>query len=568
MNDKQPRILNNRLGSILLEHTRLTEEQLAEVLEIQQEKGGKLGEILIQKSYLTHEEVLKALSHQMGIPYLDSLAKYEVPTSLVSNLPISYAKQYEIVPVEETETYVTVAVSDPLNHAPVDDLRLMYGKNIRFVIAPPAEIQDTINGVYERSTTIISEVEDEDEEVQYDLDEPLDLLEASEEDAPVIRLVNNILFRAVKDRASDIHIEPFEKLLNIRFRVDGVLSDILKPPKRYLSGLVSRIKVMANLNIAEKRLPQDGRIKIRIGGKEVDIRVSTVPVSYGERIVMRLADKSSTILQLEKLGFNEASLEKINGLIANHHGIILVTGPTGSGKSTTLYSCLARLDAKTKNILTVEDPVEINISGIGQVQVNAKIDLTFATALRAFLRQDPDIVMVGEIRDKETAEIAIHASLTGHLVLSTLHTNDAPGAIPRFIDMGVEPFLVASSMLGVMAQRLIRKLCPHCREPHVYDESTLRQYGFEPGTFSGKTIYRAAGCDQCLQSGYMGRTVIHELFVISDEIRQLIIQNVDTGRLKKQASDEGMVSIRDDGIEKVINGDTTIEEVVRVTQED
>jgi len=504
----------------------------------------------------------------MGMPYVESLATYDVPSSLVVNLSISYAKQYEIVPIEETENYVTVAVSDPLNHAPVDDLRIMYGKDIRFVIAPPDEIQDTINAVYEKSTTIIKEVEDEGDEVEYDLDEPLDLLEASEEEAPIIRLVNNLLFRAAKERASDIHFEPFEKELNVRFRVDGVLKDIIKPPKRLQAGLISRVKVMANLNIAEKRLPQDGRIRIRIGGKEIDIRVSTIPTSFGERIVMRLADKSSTILDLESLGFNEKSLEKIQDLISHHHGIILVTGPTGSGKSTTLYSCLSKLDAKTNNILTVEDPVEISIKGIGQVQVNPKIELTFANALRSFLRQDPDIIMVGEIRDRETAEIAIHASLTGHLVLSTLHTNDAPGAIPRFIDMGVEPFLVASSMLGVLAQRLIRKICPNCREQYVYPEETLRTFGFDPEIFKGKTLYHAVGCSQCLQSGYLGRTVIHELFDISEDIRNLIIQNVDSSTLKKQAIKEGMITIRDDGVEKVLNGETTIEEIVRVTQED
>jgi general secretion pathway protein E len=565
----QPRILNRRLGDILIEHTRLTEEQLAEVLDIQKTKGGRIGEILVQKNFLTHEEILKALSYQMGMPYVESLSVYEVPTSLVANLSISYAKQYEIVPVEETDAYVTVAVSDPLNHAPVDDLRIMYGKDIRFVIAPPSEIQETINAVYERSTTIIKEVEDEAEaDVEYDLDQPLDLLEASEEEAPIIRLVNNLLFRAVKERASDIHIEPFEKDLNVRFRVDGVMKDVLKPPKRLQAGIVSRVKVMASLNIAEKRLPQDGRIKIRIGGKEIDIRISTVPTSYGERIVMRLADKSSTILDLDALGFGEESLVKINELISHNHGIILVTGPTGSGKSTTLYSCLSRMDAKSNNILTVEDPVEITIKGVGQVQVNPKIDLTFASALRSFLRQDPDIIMVGEIRDRETAEIAIHASLTGHLVLSTLHTNDAPGAIPRFIDMGVEPFLVASSLLGVIGQRLLRKICPYCKQPAQYSDEVLKNYGFNPEVFRGKPIFKAVGCDQCIQSGYLGRTVIHELFLVTDEVRGLILQNADSARIKKQAIADGMITIRDDGIRKVLRGETTLEEIMRVTQED
>jgi general secretion pathway protein E len=570
MNEKQPRILNHRLGTILVTHTSLTDEQLSEVLEIQKTKGGKLGEILVQKNYLSEEEVLKALSYQMGMPYLEKISKNDIPTALVANLSISYAKQYEIVPIDETPNQVVVAVSDPLNHAPVDDLRIMYGKNIKFVIAPTDEIQDAINDVYERSTSIIKEVEDDEEHnIHYDLEQAQDLLEASEEDAPVIRLVNNLLFRAVKEKASDIHIEPYEKEVAVRFRKDGVLQDILKPPKRYQSGLTSRIKVMASLNIAEKRLPQDGRIKIKIGGKEIDIRVSTVPVAYGERVVMRLQDKSNVLLDLDQLGFSQDSLNKVNELIKHNYGIILVTGPTGSGKSTTLYSCLARMDYKEQNILTVEDPVEINMKGIGQVQVNSKIDLTFANALRAFLRQDPDIIMVGEIRDRETAEMAIHASLTGHLVLSTLHTNDAPGAVPRFIDMGVEPFLVASSIIGILAQRLIRKICQKCREPHSYSEAEITAFGFDPTIFSGKTIYRASGgCEHCNKTGYTGRSVIHEMFVITDESRAMIVQNADSGLIKKQAIKDGMVTIRDDGIQKVLEGHTSLEEIVRVTQED
>ena len=566
--EKQPRILNRKLGTILVTHTHLTEEQLAEVLEIQKAKGGKLGEILIQKNYLTSEEVLKALSYQMGMPYLQTLNKQEIPTALVANLSISYAKQYEIVPIDETPIHVVVAVSDPLNHAPVDDLRIMYGKDIQFVIAPPQEIQDAINDVYERSTSIIKEVEDEDQDIHYDLEQAQDLLEASEEEAPIIRLVNSLLFRAVKEKASDIHIEPYEKEVNVRLRKDGVLHDVLKPPKKFQAGIISRIKVMAALNIAEKRLPQDGRIKIRIGGKEIDIRVSTVPVGFGERVVMRLQDSSNVLLDLDQLGFTPESLTKINELIKYSYGIVLVTGPTGSGKSTTLYSCLARMDTKEKNILTIEDPVEISMKGIGQVQVNSKIELTFANALRSFLRQDPDIIMVGEIRDRETAEMAIHASLTGHLVLSTLHTNDAPGSIPRFIDMGVEPFLVASSIVGIIAQRLIRKLCVHCREGRQYSDAEIQAYGFVSELFKGKKIYRAKGCEHCNHTGYSGRSVIHELFVITDESRALVVQNVDSTILKKQAVKDGMITIRDDGIRKILEGVTSIDEVLRVTQED
>jgi general secretion pathway protein E len=380
----------------------------------------------------------------------------------------------------------------------------------------------------------------------------------------VIKFVNSLLFRAVKEKASDIHIEPFEKEFVVRFRIDGIMYDIIRQPKRAHAAISSRVKVMGTLDIAEKRLPQDGRIKIKIAGKDVDIRLSTVPTNFGERLVMRILEQTGTVLQLEQLGFSEKSAKAVEKLIFRKYGIILVTGPTGSGKSTTLSACLVKLNSPTRNIMTVEDPIEYQIPGINQVQVNTKIELTFARALRAFLRQNPDIIMVGEIRDKETAEIAINASLTGHLVLSTLHTNDAAGAATRLIDMGVEPFLVASSVLGIIAQRLIRRICQKCKEPHVPTAFEMTELGLAQLP-EGSQIFRAVGCPSCSHSGYSGRTVIHELMVVDDQIRTLIVRNSDAGTIKKAAIQNGMSTLREDGINKVLQGLTTVDELMRAT---
>jgi general secretion pathway protein E len=434
---------------------------------------------------------------------------------------------------------------------------------------PGLIVVDAINRVYERvhQNIISDEIGEGTEEYEYDLDEPVDLLESSEDDAPIIRFVNNLLFRAIKDKASDIHIEPYDKDLVVRFRIDGVMYDVARPPKALAAGISSRIKLMGELDIAEKRLPQDGRINIKIGGKDVDLRLSVIPTAHGERLVLRILDKSSVRLDLSDLGFSESSITLINQLIHKKHGIFLVTGPTGSGKTTTLYACLTRINSIERNIITVEDPIEYDLKGVAQIQANPKIGLTFASGLRAILRQDPDVIMVGEIRDKETAEIAIQASLTGHLVFATIHTNDAPGATTRLIDMGVEPFLVSSSLLAVLAQRLVRKICTRCREYYVPQEVELNNLGLDPAVFSGKKIARARGCNECGGTGYKGRMVVHEMMLIDDDIRALIMEKSDSSIIKRAAVKKGMITLRQNGIEKVTNGCTTAVELVSVTQE-
>jgi general secretion pathway protein E len=558
----------DRLGDILLKHTSLKQDQLDLALNEQHEKGGMLGDILLRHNFILPHEIMKALCIQLGIQFVEDLKPNDIDANLVSNLPINYAKTKEVIPLYKSEdamgTVLTVAVTDPFNPTIPEDLQALTGFRVKTVVSTSMRIQDAINRVYERSTAqIVGDIEGEFAE-DLDLEGPIDILEATEDDAPVIKFVNSLLFRAVKEKASDIHIEPFEKELVVRFRIDGVLYDIIRQPKRAHAAISSRVKVMGQLDIAEKRLPQDGRIKIKLAGKDVDIRLSTVPTTHGERVVMRILEQSGTPLELAKLGFSPRSVDAIDKIIHKKYGIILVTGPTGSGKSTTLSSCLVVLNNPERNIMTVEDPVEYQIPGINQVQVNSKIGLTFASSLRAFLRQNPDVIMVGEIRDKETAEIAINASLTGHLVLSTLHTNDAPGAVTRLADMGVEPFLVASSLLGVVAQRLIRRVCTKCREEYTPSEYQLQEMGMKEPP-QGAIFYRAKGCPSCANSGYSGRTVIHELLVVDDYIKSLIVKNVDAGVLKKAALERGMITLREDGIAKVLQGVTTIDELFRAT---
>ena len=557
-----------RLGEILLKHTSLTNAQLDEALKIQATEGGLLGDILIRKNLILPHEMMRALCVQIGLPFIEDLKPNEIDPKLLGDLPINYAKSKEVIPIGKEMTaqgeVTVVAVSDPFNERVIDDLQALTGNSVKIVVSTSMRIQDAINRVYERNTAnLVEKIEGEFEDT-YDLEGPIDILEATEDDAPVIKFVNSLIFRAVKEKASDIHIEPFEKEFVVRFRIDGVLYDIIRQPKRAHAAISSRVKVMGTLDIAEKRLPQDGRIKIKIAGKDIDIRLSTVPTNFGERIVMRILEQSSTVLQLQQLGFSAKSTVEMEKLIFRKYGIILVTGPTGSGKSTTLSACLVKLNSPERNIMTVEDPIEYQIPGINQVQVNAKIELTFARALRAFLRQNPDIIMVGEIRDKETAEIAINASLTGHLVLSTLHTNDAAGAATRLIDMGVEPFLVASSVLGIAAQRLIRRVCTKCREPHVPTDFEMNELGLKVLPPDSK-IYKAVGCPSCSQSGYSGRTVIHELMVMDDKIRSLVIKNTDSGTVKKAAIEAGMITLREDGIAKVLQGFTTVDELMRAT---
>ena len=559
----------SKLGQILLSQTSLTETQLVEALKIQKDKGGKLGEILVQRKFLQPHEILVALGLQLGIPTIKEIDIAHINPEWVADLPIGYARQHEVLPVAIDELYVTVAISDPFNLQCIDDLRVIFQKDIKAVLCESKIILDSINRVYERvKQNFMSEMEEESSgDLNYDLEEPVDLLEASENDAPIIKFVNNVLFRAIKDKASDIHIEPYERDMAVRFRVDGVLMDIVRTPKAFHAGVSSRIKLMGELDIAEKRLPQDGRIKIKIAGKDVDIRLSAIPTAHGERLVLRILDKSSVRLDLEDLGFEPPAIKEINNYINKKHGIFLVTGPTGSGKTTTLYASLSRINSVDRNIITVEDPIEYDLKGIGQIQANPKIGLTFASGLRAILRQDPDVIMVGEIRDKETAEIAIQASLTGHLVFATIHTNDAPGAVTRLIDMGVEPFLVSSSLLAAIAQRLIRKVCKRCVEYYVPQEIELENLGLDPKAFANQKVPRAVGCAECGGTGYRGRMVVYEIMPIDDDIRALIMEKTDSSVLKRAAESKGMVNLRNCGIQKVLDGATTPVELVSVTQE-
>ncbi len=559
---------NPKIGEILVKLTSLTQEQLEVALKLQEKDGGLLGQILIEKKMIQPHELMRCLCFQLNIPFVDDLKPMDIDPVLVTEIPINYAKSKEVIPLEKKTLprgdTIIVAMANPFNANVIEDLRVLTGKHVDVVAATSLKIQDAINRVYERNTSnLVEDIQGEFDDAM-DLEGPIDILEATENDAPVIRFVNSLLFRAVKEKASDIHVEPFEKEFVVRFRIDGVLYDMVRQPKRAHAAISSRVKVMGSLDIAEKRLPQDGRIKIKIAGKDIDIRLSTVPTMYGERIVMRILEQTSTVLQLEDLGFPPKSQRDIEGLIFRKYGIVLVTGPTGSGKSTTLSACLTKLNSPQVNILTVEDPVEYQIPGINQVQVNSKIELTFARALRAFLRQNPDIIMVGEIRDKETAEIAINASLTGHLVLSTIHTNDASGAPTRLIDMGVEPFLVASSLLGIVAQRLIRKVCSKCRERYQPSEFQLEELGLK--TIPANAIfYTSKGCPTCSNSGYAGRTVIHELLPVDDEIRKLIVTSSDSDTLRKLAIKKGMKTLREDGVNKVLQGITTVDELMRVT---
>ncbi|MBT4790196.1 MAG: type II secretion system ATPase GspE [Halobacteriovoraceae bacterium] len=551
-----------KIGELLLQFTSLTEEQLNEALSIQKEEHKLLGDILLTKNYIHPHDIIKVLCHQVNIPYLQEIKVDEIDPNIVTGISINYAKQHEILPILESESSITIAMSDPFDFNAVNDLNGIYKKKIHIAVATPLKIQDAINKVYEKANqNLVNSIEDEFEE-NLDLDGPIDILDASADEAPVIRFVNSIIFRAVKERASDIHIEPFEKEVVYRFRINRVMKEILRQPKKTHAAVSSRIKVMAKLDIAEKRLPQDGRIKIKIAGKDIDIRLSTVPVQNGERIVMRVLEKTNTVLDLEKLGFHGETLQRLKELSTKKHGVLYVTGPTGHGKTTTLFAILDRMNTPDRMIITVEDPVEYEIGGISQIQVNSKIELSFAIALRAILRQNPDVVMVGETRDQETAEMAIQASLTGHFVLSTLHTNDASSAPTRLIDMGVQPFLISSSLVGVLAQRLVRTLCPHCKEQTTLSPYELEMLDIE-SVPSYATIYKPKGCDKCSQTGYDTMTVVSELLLITDKIRSLILAKVDAAQIKKAAIDEGMHTLSMDAIQKIYSGITSVEEVLR-----
>lgn len=562
------------LEAFLIEHGGISESTLEKARERQRDGKG-LGDVLQEMGAIDSRTWAQALAEHYGLPFTDQLPelRQEQILDLIRDLPINFAKRYQVLPVEDDGGAVVVATGDPTTFGPIDDLRVLLHRPVRVLVAPGPVIVDAINRVYDMASRSAEQLmvgldEERLDLVATELEEPRDLLEADDE-APIIRLVNSLLFQAVKDRASDIHIEPFERDLDVRFRIDGILYDVISPPKRFQPIIISRVKIMAGLNIAEKRLPQDGRIRIKLAGKDVDIRVSIVPTAFGERVVMRLLDRTATLLQLEDLGLVGPKLALVHRLIHQTHGIILVTGPTGSGKTTTLYAALSKINTTDQNIITIEDPIEYQLHGVGQIQVNPKIELTFANGLRSILRQDPDVIMVGEIRDAETAEIAIQAALTGHLVFSTLHTNDSFGAMTRLLDMGIEPFLVSSSVIAVMAQRLVRRVCTNCRVPHTPTDEELQEIGVDPRRRVAAEVYRpGSGCPQCKQTGYRGRSGIHELLVVDDDIRALVMKNADAAAIRREATAKGMNTLREDGADKVLTGMTTIEEVLRVTQED
>ncbi len=584
------------LGELLSRRGVVTPEKLEALWAVQRERGSDLLDLLVNSNVVDELALARVLAEEAQLPVVERIDPAEIVTSVATRVPINFAKAHRILVVREDEHAVHVVCGDPFNTQALDDLRVIFDKPVEAVVAGRDRIEDAINRVYEKQA---GEERLESDESNPDEEAASDILD-SDDEAPVIRWVNSLFLQAMKERASDIHIEPEEKEVIVRYRIDGELYIARRAARAFMNSIISRIKIESALNIAEKRLPQDGRITKRIAGKSFDIRVSTIPTSRGyERIVMRLLNKSSVLLDLPDLGFSPREYALMDGLIRRPDGIVLVTGPTGSGKTTTLYACINRINQPNLNILTAEDPVEYEIQGIHQVHVQPKIGLTFAGALRAFLRQDPDIVMVGEIRDHETLEIAINASLTGHLVLSTIHTNDAAGAITRTIDLGAEPFLLRSSVIGILAQRLVRVICDHCKYPYPAEDFELEELGLteervrariarrdnpatryfprtvrEPDpleTFDPKnrpSFYKARGCDRCTNTGFSGRRGIYELMLVDDAIGPLILRKADARAIKRMAWEQGMDTLRDDGARKVIAGRTTVEEVLAATQED
>jgi general secretion pathway protein E len=562
-----------QLNATLLKETKLTEEDLQQALRKQEETGRRLTDLLLDLDLVGEGELLTALGALYGIPVRDSLVPGDVDGDLVRELPISFAKQHHMLPLSRDDTRLVVAIADPLLTDPLDDLRLVFpGVECHPVLATRRSIMTCINLVYDRGAHAGDVAEEFTEDDLQDLateiiHEPEDLLDSSAEGAPVVRLVNSLLQQAVKERASDIHVEPQERDLIVRFRVDDILYEPIRPlPKRLQHAVTSRIKIMGRLDIAEKRLPQDGRIVLKIAGKDYDCRLSTVPTQYGERCVLRLLPRNQELLSIEKIGLDADSQRLLRRLARRSNGIVLVTGPTGSGKTTTLYAALADINTPELNIITIEDPVEIQLEGIGQIEVRPQIGLTFAAGLRSILRQDPNVILVGEIRDVETAEIAIQSSLTGHLVFSTIHTQEAAGAVTRLIDMGVEPFLIGSSLAASVAQRLVRKLCARCREAYEPTDEELAELNLSRADTVGHTIYRAAGCTHC-NDGYYERTAIYEILVVDDSIRKLISKGIDSKTIQDQAVRRGMRTMRMNGAQKVLEGETSVAEVLRQTEE-
>jgi type IV pilus assembly protein PilB len=583
-----------RIGELLLKEKRITPEQLQEALNHQRQNGGKLGYNLIQLGFVKDDEITSLLSKQYGVPSI-ALGQFEIDPAVVKLVPADTAQKYQIVPLSRAGATLTIAMTDPTNVFAMDDIKFMTGYNVEPVVASETAVVEAITKYYGKAvgngngngTTMVSgpsalevasKALDEmpvltdtgDVEVLEELEEiSAEMLARQGEEAPIVKLVNVILMSAIQKGASDIHIEPYEKELRVRYRVDGLLYPIMNPPLKFRDAITSRIKIMSKLDIAEKRLPQDGRIKIRFQdngqAKDIDFRVSCLPTLFGEKIVMRLLDKDKLMLDMTKLGFESESLVKFEVAISKPWGMVLVTGPTGSGKTNTLYSSISRINTHDTNIMTAEDPVEFNLAGVNQVQVRENIGLNFAAALRSFLRQDPNIILVGEIRDFETAEIAVKAALTGHLVLSTLHTNDAPSTVNRLMNMGIEPFLVASSLNLICAQRLVRRICSNCKEPHPTPAPALVQAGFTPDDASTVVPNRGKGCDRCNHTGYKGRVGLYEVMEVTEELRELILVGASSLELRRKAVEDGMITLRNSGLRKVKEGVTTIDEVVRET---
>jgi type IV pilus assembly protein PilB len=584
-----------RIGELLLKEKRITPDQLQQALNHQKTKGGKLGYNLVKMGFVKDEEITSLLSKQYGVPSIN-LAQFELDPAVVKLIPSDTAQKYQIVPLSRSGATLTIAMTDPTNVFAMDDIKFMTGYNVEPVVASEIAVMEAIERYYpsggngngkatvakevsgpstlEMATKGLEEMQALADSTEVEVLEELQEISAEAlakqgEEAPVVRLVNVVLMSAIQKGASDIHVEPYEKELRVRYRIDGILYNIMNPPMKFRDAIASRIKIMAKLDIAEKRLPQDGRIKIRFNEnglpKEIDFRVSCLPTLFGEKIVMRLLDKDKLMLDMTRLGFEPESLVKFETAIQRPWGMVLVTGPTGSGKTNTLYSSISRINTPDTNIMTAEDPVEFNLAGVNQVQVKEQIGLNFAAALRSFLRQDPNIILVGEIRDFETAEIAVKAALTGHLVLSTLHTNDAPSTVNRLMNMGIEPFLVASSVHLICAQRLVRRVCQNCKEPHPLPPPALVQAGFSQDDSSLVTPYKGAGCERCNMTGYKGRVGLYEVMEISEELRELVLVGASGLELRRKAIDEGMITLRGSGLRKVKDGMTTIEEVVRET---
>jgi type IV pilus assembly protein PilB len=569
-----------RLGEILVKESLITQDQLQKALEFQRANGGKLGSCLTKMGYITDDDITGVLSRQYGVPSIN-LRFYEIDPIIIKLIPQDTAQRYQVIPLSRVGSVLTIAMTDPTNVFAMDDIKFMTGFNVEPVVASESAIGDAISRFYggnsggtnqEEISNLMKDLAEDDQELELAAEEAeLDAasLERAAEEAPIIKLVNLILTDSVKRGASDIHIEPYEQEMRVRFRIDGQLQKVMSPPMRLKDAITSRLKIMAKLDIAEKRLPQDGRIMIKYKAdgkkKELDFRVSTVPTLYGEKIVMRLLDKENLRLDMTKLGFEQESLVKFERNILKPYGMVLVTGPTGSGKTNTLYSSVSTLNKVDTNIMTAEDPVEFQLAGVNQVQMKEQIGLNFAAALRAFLRQDPNIILVGEIRDFETAEIGVKAALTGHLVLSTLHTNDAPSTVSRLMNMGIEPFLVATSVNLICAQRLVRRICSNCKEQLEVPEQALIDAGYTPEEVKTVKIYHGKGCTTCNKGGYKGRTGLYEVMEVTDELRELILVGASALELKKKAVELGMITLRRSGLTKIAAGQTTMEEVLRET---